>query len=150
VDEWKIAASVSAFQYSRELGSQFVIEATASRGHTPRELVDGIDRVLRGLQSRPVDAYSMHSAMAEHVVARSFEAERRLHRTDLYAGCEQRNIHTRCIDAWMSRYTTIGAQDLSTVAARELPLDRRVVVEVTPAPDAPIAGELRHKSGGFR
>jgi zinc protease len=148
VYDWKIAASVSAHQDSRELGSEFVIHAIASRGHTPRELVDGIDRVLRELQSGGVDGYSMRGTLAGFLTDRLFDAERRLQRADLYHECEQRSVHTRCIDDFISRYTTINPRSLVAVAARELPFDRRVVVEVTPAPDAPIAGALRSRSGG--
>jgi zinc protease len=150
VDEWKIAASVSAHQHSHELGSEFVIHVTASRGHTPRELVDGVDRVLRDLQSGAVDNYSMRCTIAGYLINRLFDTERRLHRSEVYAECERRNLHTRCIEEWVARYTTIDPGGLSTVAARELPLGRRVVVEVTPTPDAPIAGELRSRMGASR
>jgi predicted Zn-dependent peptidase len=150
VDDWKIAATVTAHQHSHELGSEFAIEATASRGHTARELVDGIDRVLRSLQSGPVDGYSMRGAIAGFVVAQLFATERRLPRINVLVECEQRSIQTHCLDAWVSRYLSIDPGGLSAVATRELPLDRRVVVEVTPAPDAPIAGELRARSGASR
>ena len=87
------------------------------------------------------------ATLAGHFIDRWFETERRLRRADLYAECERRGVLPRCLDAWVSRYTTVEASGLSTVAARELPLGRRVVVEVTPAPDAPIAGELRTRFG---
>jgi predicted Zn-dependent peptidase len=146
VDEWKIASSVTAHQYSRALGSLFVIDAVASRGHTPAELVTGIDRVLREVQSGPVDRHSMSGALAGHVFDRLFALERRLARADLYAECEQQDVLGHCLESWASRYLTIDAASLSRVATRELPLDRRVVVEVTPTPDAPIAGEVRGRS----
>jgi predicted Zn-dependent peptidase len=147
VDEMRIAASVKALQFSRQLGSAFEIRAVASRGHTARELVDAVDRVLRTLQSGPVDGYSMRSSIAGHLIHRLFDTERRVRRSELYAECEQRNVLARCIESWMSRYTMVDANSLSAVAARELPLGRRIVVEVTPARDAPIAGELRKRSG---
>jgi hypothetical protein len=42
----------------------------------------------------------------------------------------------------------IRANQMSDVVAAALPLRGRVVAETTPAPDAPIAGELRGSPNG--
>ena len=51
VKEKQIAKDVEAYQYSAYLQGQFIIEATASEGHTTDELVAEIDAVLAELRA---------------------------------------------------------------------------------------------------
>ncbi len=148
VDELKIAAHVWSWQTSRRLGSEFCIDATATRGHTPRELLDAIDAVLGRLQSGPPDAFSASGAVTGYLVSPLFGLEQTAYRAARYAECEEFGVRERCITGWIARHSTVKAADMSAVAARQLPLAHRVVAEVYPATDAPIAGELRDAPPG--
>ena len=143
VDELKIASQVSARQSSREYGSEFMIEATATRGHRADEMLDAIDGVVARLQAGEPDEYSMHGAATGYMVDPVFSMEQSGARADRYAECEEYRIPGGCVEAWATRYAAIDGKALSAIAVRELPLGRRVVAEVFPADDAPIAGELR-------
>jgi predicted Zn-dependent peptidase len=157
VDELKIASNVNAHQSSRELGSEFMIEATAARGHTPDEMLDAMDRVIAKLQGKPPEPYSMHGAVAGYLVERTFAIEQSGSRADRLAECEQYGVgllasgagpsnaaaQAPCIETWLSRYASIEPSALTAAAQRELPLAQRVVAEVFPAEEAPIGGELR-------
>jgi len=143
VDELKIAASVDARQASREFGSEFWIQVTATRGHGPRELVSAVDAVLGRLQTAPPNDYVTQGAMTGYLMGPLFAVERSSARADRFAECEEYGVQGSCITHWLARYTSVTAADLSAVAARELPLSKRVVAEVYPSAEAPIAGELR-------
>lgn len=143
VDELKIASQTSARQSSRRFGSQFMIEATATRGHRPEELVDAIDQVIQQLQASAPDEHSMHGATTGYLVDPSFALEQSGARADRHAYCEEMHVPGSCLQDWSRRYTAVPAQGLSNVALRELPIGRRVVVLVYPSADAPIGGELR-------
>ena len=52
VRETKLAKSVAAFQMSGKLSSRYMIQATASEGHTTEELVQEIDKVLQDLLTK--------------------------------------------------------------------------------------------------
>ena len=54
VKEQRIAKSISAYQYSARLQSQFIVEATAADGHTTDELVASIDAVLEEMGTNGV------------------------------------------------------------------------------------------------
>jgi len=149
VDELKIAASVSARQLSRELGSEFRIEAIAAPGHSAAELVEAIDGVLSEVQSAAPDRFVARGSMVGFLVDKVFDLEQPWVRAHVYADCEDHGLQHGCLTSWAARYMNIGPDALSRVAAQELPLRRRVVAEVTPSPDAPIAGEVRDRSTGL-
>jgi zinc protease len=143
VDELKVASQVVAQQSSRELGSQFTIEATATRGHRPDEMIAAIDEVLARLRGNDPDAPSTEGATTGFLVEPSFAMEQSGARADRFAECEEYRVPGTCVEAWAARYSSIKAGDLSAVAVQELPPDRRIVAEVFPADDAPVGGELR-------
>ena len=143
VDELKLAARVTARQASRSLGSVFWIEATALRGHTPQEMLDAIDEVLRRVQNTPPDPLLVTAAQSGYLVERLFAMEQSVARAERYAECEEFQLGTPCLKRWAESYTSVTAPDVSSVAGRELPRGRRIVVEVHPSSDAPVAGEVR-------
>jgi predicted Zn-dependent peptidase len=143
VDQMRIAESVTAEQRSRALGSTFVIRAVARAGHTAGELVAAIDQTLRKLQSAPPDASSARGAITEVVLRHAFRVEPVAGRARAYSECVELGLRGDCLRNLMSPYLTIDAARLTEVAARQLPLGRRVVAEVTPTPGAPRAGVLR-------
>jgi len=143
VDQLKLAVRVSARQVSRDLGSAFWIEATAVRGHTPQEMLDAIDEVLQRIQNAPPDAHAFAGGETGYLLDRIFAMEQSSARADRYAECEEFKLGVPCVKRWTESYTSLTPADLSAVAGRELPRARRVVVEIHPASDAPVAGELR-------
>ena len=63
VQELQIARSVEAFQYSARLHGQYIIEATASQGHSTEELVAEIDNVLNQLRAEGPNADEVERAI---------------------------------------------------------------------------------------
>lgn len=147
VDELGVATDVSARQSSHELGSEFVITARAARGHTTAELIAAIDGVIRRLQSQVPDDYSFAGALSGFLLDKLTAMEQSSERAAVYAECERGGVRSACLSSRWFRFTSIQPGDLSAVALRELPLDRRVVVETNPAADAPVAGSLRPATG---
>jgi zinc protease len=143
VDQLRIATEVSAEQESHRLGSTFVIKATAAPGHTSAELLAGIDGVLRDAVSRPPTQYFFVGAVAGYVLDHVFTLQTHALRASQYAHCDEHGVTQRCVGTVLDRYLRLVPGDLSRAIAAQLPLDRRVVIEVVPSPDAPIAGEVR-------
>jgi zinc protease len=143
VDTLGIAISVSARQYSKRLGSLFVIHVTAAPGHSPSELIVAIDDVLRNLQKAGPNSYLLGGSITGYLLAKLFAIEGHAARAYLFDRCEEMGTLSTCIDSWTRSYIMLDAARISATAAHELPLDRRLVIESVPAPDAPIAGEVR-------
>jgi zinc protease len=148
INQLKIASFVNAHQMSHRLGSEFVITAKATPGHTAHELTEAIDEVLSHLQIAPPDAFSMRGAVAGFVLNWVFGLDQSGTRAGRYAECELYAVIDGCIETSISRYTSIAGRQLSEVAATALPLKRRVVIETTPSASAPPAGELRDRVVG--
>jgi zinc protease len=148
IDDLKIATKVSARQASQLLGSVFQIEATAARGHSARELVDAIDGVLASVETAHASGTIVLGIRSRYLLDRLFSLEKDGERARRYGTCEWFGIRSGCIGSWLDRYTSVDASRLAATAATELPLRRRLVVETTPAQDAPVAGELRSRSPG--
>ena len=146
VDKMKIASSVWAHQYSRALGSEFLISATATRGHTAGELVEAIDQVLRDLQSKAPPDRTVAGALTGYLFDKVLGFEHYTVSAEFYGNCEEFTIGGGCFSFHTSRYTSLDSARLYAVTRSALPLGRRVVVEVTPAPDAPATGRLLGRS----
>jgi zinc protease len=146
IDELKIASRITAYQHSEELASEFVIEVKATRGHGADELLPAIDGVLRQLQSAPLDDYGPRSAVNGFLFDKLLSMERMSSCAWLYAAMDYTGVRSNYLAAWLAQYLSIDSARLSAVAAHELPIGRRVVVTVTPASDAPVAGVLRGRS----
>jgi len=146
VDELGVATSVSARQFSHALGSIFEIRATAAPGHTPAELKQAIDGVLRGLQAGGPNQYLLGGAISGYVIDKLFGLEGRAARASFLERCDSQGVTGDCLQAWMERYMLVDAARISAAVSAQLPLDRRVVIDVVPAADAPIGGELRSRS----
>jgi zinc protease len=145
VDELGIATSVSARQISRALGSVFEIRATAAPGHSPAELKEAIDGVLRSLQAAGPNQYLLGGSIAGYVIDRLFALEGREALAIFLGHCDDQGISGNCLQSWTDRYALVDAARISAVVSAQLPFDRRVIVDVVPAADAPIGGELRSR-----
>jgi zinc protease len=141
VDELKIATEVSAEQRSHQLGSEFSITATAAPGHTAVDLLAAIDGVLRAVKARPPSPDIFLGAVMGYVIQHVFQLQYHATRALLYTHCDEHGFLDSCVQTWLRSYLTLTPAELSRTMVRQLPLDRRVVIEVIPSPDAPLAGE---------
>jgi zinc protease len=135
VYDMQIAQSVSAFQSSSQLSSQFMIVATPRPGHTVDELKAVIDEEIVKLQN---------TAPTDHEVERAinqWEASfyNRMENIGGFGGiADQLNgYYTRTGDPdWfnedLSRYRSLSPSDISAAATEWLPLDRRIELTVVP------------------
>ena len=114
----------------------FVITATAASGHSAADLLAAIDDVLRGAKLSPPSAYLFIGAVAGYVIDSVFALQTHAARAAQYAYCDERGLLSSCVGTWLRRYLQLSASDLSNAIVRQLPLDRRVVIEVIPSRDA--------------
>ncbi len=88
VDQLQIAGTVTAAQMSRELGSEFVVEATASPSHGSAELIVAIDDVLRSVRSAAPSDANVTGAAAGLLFDHLFGLQQSGTRASRYAECE--------------------------------------------------------------
>lgn len=134
VHEQQIAKEVRAYQRSSQYGSAYVIQATATDGHTTDEVVAAIDVILGELARTPPAAEEVEVSRIQY--ERQFVVSlgtlsgrsRQLQSYAHHAGTPdylQRDI---------ARYRKVNAGGIRKAVKKLLPLDRRVVLHVTPAP----------------
>ena len=143
VYDMRIAQSVDAHQDSRQLGSKFVIVATAQPGHTADELREAIDDELGRLSSGGVTEAELGRAKARALAGIVFDVEHDSERANLINLYGQLAHDPGFLPRDMDRYATASAAEVVDAVRRYLPLDRRVVVTVTPDKTAPVSGVLR-------
>jgi len=83
------------------------------------------------------------AAVSDYLIDKIFALEGHLARATFYDRCDDRGTPGDCLDEWMRSYTNLTAARLRETIVRELPIYRRVVVDVVPTRAAPIAGELK-------
>jgi predicted Zn-dependent peptidase len=143
VYELQIAQSVTAQQQSQLLQSVFEISATPIAGHTLDELVRVIDEEVEALRTKPPEPRELERAknQIEFDTFRSLEAPlaqaERLQTYNLIVG--DPGYLARDIEA----YRAVDGAAIQAAAAQYLRKDGRVVVTVTPNPDAPIMGRVK-------
>jgi zinc protease len=132
----KVAKSVSAYQFSAALQSQFIVEATAAEGRTTDELVREIDAVLAELREKGpspdevvIARTSMERGFWESLQTISGKA-------DLLNNYNIRTGNPGFIGQDLARYTALTAPALHEVARAVLVADKRVVLHVNPPPVA--------------
>jgi zinc protease len=147
-DDMHIARDVHAHQASMAYGSEFTIRVTAAAGHTADEVIAAIDDVLRRLQAQTPTTFLIDGARASYLMNPLYGLQRFEELANRYAECEFYRRKQPCMASWLARYSSVAREELSQVAGRWLPLDRRVVLIATPTEGAPIGGELRGEAGG--
>lgn len=128
----QVAQEVSAQQYSGNLGSYFVIEATARPGVTLETLKEMIDEELGRLRSTPPETRELERTV------NGLEADfyDRLER--LQGKANQLNAYFQSTgkpDSFqrdLSRYQALRPQDVQAAVRQFLPPDRRVELSVEP------------------
>ena len=143
VYDLQIAQSVTAQQQSQLLQSVFEISATPLAGHTLDEIVRVIDEEVDALRAKAAEPREIERAknQIEFDTFRSLEAP--------LAQAERLQIYNLQVGdpGYLARdiegYRTIDAAAIQAAAAQYLRKDGRVVVTVTPNPEAPIMGRLK-------
>ncbi|MCB9663077.1 MAG: insulinase family protein [Alphaproteobacteria bacterium] len=136
----RVARDVGCYQASRQLGSVFVVSATASKGHTTAEVVAGIDAVLADLRAEAAPtAEEVAGAIADYEVG----FLQRLQTISGRAGQISTYLHhlgkADAVQTDLERYTALTPDAVHAVA-REVLGAERVVLHILPTADAPAEG----------
>lgn len=132
VRDEQIAQDVSAFQSSNLLQSMFIVEATASAGHTAEELVAGIDRVLAGLGAGGVDAASLATAQTEYLVGFYQQLATIQAKANLLNGYFLQAGDAGYLPKDLARYQGATVDSVNAALRTHLAPGRRVVLAVNP------------------
>ena len=135
VYELRIALDVSAYQSSREIGSFFLLVATAAPGHTLTEIADRIDEELRRVANDGPTVEEMERAVAQAEAHFMY----RLQTVGGFGGkSDQLNAYNVLkgnpgfFTADLDRYRDATRESLQAAAREHLRLDRRIALSVIP------------------
>jgi zinc protease len=135
VYELRIALDVSGYQSSREIGSFFLLVATAAPGHTLTEIADRIDEELRGVANDGPTLEEMERAVAQAEAHFMY----RLQTVGGFGGkSDQLNAYNVLkgnpgfFTADLDRYRDATRASLQAAAREHLRLDRRIALSVIP------------------
>jgi zinc protease len=135
VYDLRIALDVSGYQSSREIGSFFLLVATAAPGHTLTEIQTRIDDELRRVADSGPTVEEMERSMAQAEAHFMY----RLQTVGGFGGkSDQLNAYNVMkgdpgyFAADLDRYRTATRDSLQAAAQAHLPLDRRVILSVIP------------------
>jgi zinc protease len=135
VYELRIALDVSAYQSSREIGSFFLLVATAAPGHTLTEIADRIDEELRRVANDGPTVEEMERAVAQAEAHFMY----RLQTIGGFGGkSDQLNAYNVLkgnpgfFTADLDRYRDATRESLQAAAREHLRLDRRIALSVIP------------------
>jgi zinc protease len=135
VYDMQAVQDVSAFQQSGQLGSSFLIVATARPGRSIDEIQKVIDEEIDRLRREPPDAREIERAINQ--IEASFY--RRMERVGGFGGkADQLNAYFAAgggpdyFAEDLARYTSLSPTDVQAAVTRWLPADRRVELVVQP------------------
>ena len=148
VYDMHIAQEVYAYQASRELGSMFEIGALAQPGHTADELLAAIEDELDKVRKEGLRAGEIARARAEVTAGLVFEVERVGGRANMFNTYNHYTGRPDYLEQDLARYEAVSEAGVQNAAKASLGA-QRVVLRVTPDKAAPLAGELRSKTGGY-
>jgi predicted Zn-dependent peptidase len=138
----QIAQDVSAFQQSGQLGSKFVVMATAKPGHTPEELLEAIRQEIQKLQTAPISDDELARARTTFLAHEAFGLEGVGERADRINSFVHYTGDPNYLQKDVARYEAATPRSLGDAARTWLPLDRRVVAVVKSVKGAPLSGRL--------
>ncbi len=135
VYDLRIALDVSGYQSSREIGSFFLLVATAAPGHTLAEIVERIDEEVRRVADQGPTPEEMDRAMAQ--------AEAHfMYRVQTVGGFGGKSDQLNAYNVLkgtpgyfvsdLDRYRNARPESVQDAARRHLRLDRRIVLSVIP------------------
>jgi zinc protease len=135
VYDLRIALDVSGFQSSREIGSFFLLVATAAPGHTLTEIAARIDEEVQRVVDEGPSVDEMERALAQAEAHFMY----RLQTVGGFGGkSDQLNAYNVMrgnpgfFTDDLNRYRTATSQSIQEAARRYLRLDRRVVLSAIP------------------
>jgi zinc protease len=135
VYELRIALDVSGYQSSREIGSFFLLVATAAPGHTLSEIVERIDEEVRRVAGDGPTAEEMDRAVAQAEAHFMY----RVQTVGGFGGkSDQLNAYNVLkgtpgyFAADLERYRSARPESVQEAARRHLRLDRRIMLSVIP------------------
>jgi zinc protease len=135
VYDLRIALDVSGYQSSREIGSFFLLVATAAPGHTLNEIQTRIDDEIRRVADSGPKVEEMERSLAQAEAHFMY----RLQTVGGFGGkSDQLNAYNVLkgnpgfFAADLDRYRHATRDSLQVAAQTHLPLDRRVVLSVIP------------------
>jgi len=143
VYDLQIAQSVSAAQQSQMYQSVFDIAATPLQGHTLEEIVKVIDEELENLRTKPVEPRELERAknQLEFDLLRSLEAP--LARAERLQSYNLQTGDPGYLARDLTAMRSVDAAAVQAAAAQFLRKEGRLIVTVTPNPDAPIMGRVK-------
>jgi zinc protease len=142
VYDLQVAKDVYAFQASGQLASSFQIIATAKPGNTTQDLLKVIDEELANARSTDPTPAETNRAKANLEASLIFRIEELGERADMFNTYAQLAGSPDYFSRDVARYRTLTPEAIRAAAERWLPVDRRVVVHVTPNASALRAGQL--------
>jgi predicted Zn-dependent peptidase len=143
VYDMQIAQIVAASQQSQLLDSIFEISAAPMPGHTMDEILKVVDEELERLRTTPVEAREL--ARAQNQI--EFDTLRNLE--PLLARAERLQMYNYnagdpdYLQRDLAAYRAVDAAAVQQAVTRYLRKDGRLVITVTPNPDAPIMGRVK-------
>ena len=138
----QIAQDVSAYQESRQLGSKFVVSATAKPGHTPEELLAAIDQEIAKVQTSGLGDAELARARTAFLAGEAFGLETVTAQSNTINTFVHYTGDPGYMPRNLARYELATAATVGEAARTWLPAGKRVVAIVRAVPGAPLAGRL--------
>ena len=139
VDELQIAKDIRAYQSSSRLQSQYIIEATASKGHTTDELVAAIDEVVATFKTQSSEDEHLLNQIS--IAKNNWEVRFYSSLQSIARKANQLNSYNIIagdpgyIEQDLQRYMDVTSQTLLDTTQKVLNPSQRVVLHVTPEPE---------------
>ncbi|MCK9407963.1 MAG: pitrilysin family protein [Bacteriovoracaceae bacterium] len=141
VYELQIAQDVSAFQASAKLGSIFVISSTARAGHTLAEIEQVIQEEINAVKKDAPALRDLHRARNQYEASFIERLESVNGKADMLNNYYYLTGNPDYFNEDLARYYAIDPQDISTVAAKYLIDDGRVVISFVPKGKVELAAQ---------
>jgi zinc protease len=140
-----LVSSIVAHHRSWMYGGEFEISAVVRQGHAPDEVIDAVDTVLRDLQKSPPTTDELNGALLPMLARHAFGYESSFTRGIRYVDWISSLGTSNYLRQDFTRYEVTPMQVVA-IAARDLPLDRRVISIVVPDPSAPPNGAFHRRT----
>ena len=136
-----LAQDVAAMQESGDLGSRFVVQATARPGVAVEKLEAAIDAIVAGLAAEPVRAEELARAKNQVETAFVERLQSVRERASILNGYEASVGDPGHADADLGRYRAATAEGIRDVVRRTLDPKARVILTVVPKSPPPDAAQ---------
>jgi predicted Zn-dependent peptidase len=138
----QIAQDISAFQESGQLGSKFVVMATAKPGHKAEELVSAITEEMGKVAAGSVTDQELARARTAFLAHEAFGLESVSAQADRINSFVHYTGDPDYLAKDVARYEAATTKSLTDAARTWLPPGKRVVLIARPVKGAPLSGRL--------